>query len=438
MTEERIEMSQQERDWLQWLKMARDRKLTQKQAGERMGVTARWVRVLLKRMRRKGDRVVVHALRGQASNRKIEDSVRQRVVEILGGAEWRGYGPTLASEELAAEHGLLASKETVRKWMVEAGLWRARRARVERVQQWRARRACRGELVQWDSSEHDWLEGRGEKLYLVAMIDDATSQALGRLVRHDSTEENLRLLWTYLEKWGRPLEFYTDKASLFQTAPKAVHHREAPEQQPTQIGRALQELGIGWIPAHSPQAKGRIERFFGTAQDRLVKGLRKAGASSLEQANRYLEQVYLPLWNRRFTCPPAGTSEAHRPLGKQQELAAILSRVEDRVITNDYTFQFGRQRYQIQPAAVRRRMRGRRLRVEARLDGTVAACWEGRYLPITPVASSGPLPPRPRRRSSPPPPRPAPAAVNRAWMERFWRRPGPPLWKALEVSNATS
>ena len=430
-------MTQQERDWLHWLKMVRDRKLTQKQAAERMGVTARWVRVLLKRMRRKGDRVVVHALRGGVSNRRVDDAVRQRAVEILGGAEWRGYGPTLAAEELAAEHGLLVSKETVRKWMVGAGLWRARRARVERIHLWRPRRSCRGELVQWDSSEHDWLEGRGEKLYLVAMIDDATSRALARFVRQDSTAENLRLLWTYLEGWGRPLAFYTDKASLFHSTPQAPHHREAPEQQPTQIGRALQELGIGWIPAHSPQAKGRIERFFGTAQDRLVKGLRKADASSLEPANRYLEEVYLPEWEQRFTCAAADPSEAHRPLEKQHELAAILSRVEQRVITNDYTFQWGGQRYQILPEAVRRGMRGQRLRVEARLDGTVAARWEGQYLEITPVghqplAQPG-LPP-----SAPARPRQPKAPVNRAWMQRFWQRPSPPLWKALQVSNATS
>jgi len=207
---------------------------------------------------------------------------------------------------------------------------------------WRPRRECFGELVQWDTSEHDWLEGRGPKLYLIGMMDDATSRALGRFVEHDSTAENMRLLWRWLERFGRPLEYYTDKAGLFQVNRPLHYNKHLDEAPPlTQIGRALKELGIGWIGAHSAPAKGRIERFFGTAQDRLVKGLRKAGASTLEAANQYLERVYLPLWNQRFTVEPANGSDAHRRLLVEHELAAILSHVEERVITNDYTFQFG-------------------------------------------------------------------------------------------------
>jgi transposase InsO family protein len=133
--------------------------------------------------------------------------------------------------------------------------------------------------VQWDTSEHDWLEGRGEKLYLIGMIDDATSKLTARFVRHDSTEESLRQLRHYIDQHGRPVSVYTDKASLFQVAPRAIHHRDAPEEQRSQIGRALKELNIEWIAAHSPQAKGRIERAFQTAQDRLVKGLRQVGAN---------------------------------------------------------------------------------------------------------------------------------------------------------------
>jgi hypothetical protein len=155
-------------------------------------------------------------------------------------------------------------------------------------------------MVQWDTSEHDWLERRGPQLYLIHMIDDATSELTARFVEHDSTEENMRLLWSYLELHGRPLTFYTDKAAMFHTTPKVyrkstdLSRDERQPAPPTQIGRALRELGIVWIAAHSPQAKGRIERSFGTAQDRLVKGLRVAGARSLEQANRYLDQEFGP------------------------------------------------------------------------------------------------------------------------------------------------
>jgi len=437
VNQERIEMSQQERDRLHWLKLAGEKKITQRQAAERMGVSQRWVRKLLRKLKRKGDRAVVHGLRGRPSNRRIAEKVRARAVELIR-VEYRDFGPTLASEYLGAEHGIEVGKETVRKWMVETKLWRPKRARIGEVHVWRPRRDCFGELVQWDTSEHDWLEGRGPKLYLIGMIDDATSRALGRFVGHDTTAENMRLLWRWLERFGRPLEYYTDKASLFQVN-RPLHYNKHLEEAPalTQIGRGLQELGIGWIPAHSAPAKGRIERFFGTAQDRLVKGLRKAGASTLEAANAYLEQVYLPLWNQRFTVEPAQASDAHRRLLAEHQLAAILSHVEERVITNDYTFQFGAQRYQIQKNSIAPRMRGSQLRVEVRLEGTLAARWEGRYLEIAPC---------PVRPPSPPPlvyPRKTPAAagprkVNRAWMEGFWERPSPPTWWAIQQSNRSS
>lgn len=231
--------------------------------------------------------------------------------------------------------------------MIGAGLWRSRKRECIQVHCWRQRRACFGELVQWDTSVHDWLEGRGERIYLVAMIDDATSRRFARFVRHDSTEENLHVLWQYLELHGRPVEFYTDKASLFEVAPKLQDQWEGQQLPLTQITRALVELGIGRISAHSPQAKGRVEPCFATAQDRLVKGLRLRRANTLKQANEYLESEFLPEWNQRFTVTPANTTDAHRPLGATHDLPAILSHVEQRTITNDYTLQFRGQRYQI-------------------------------------------------------------------------------------------
>ena len=270
-------MTQRDRDRLVVLKKAQKRLITQKQAASELELTERQVRRLLKRLKAKGDKAVIHALRGRPSNRKLGEEVRQKALAILSLPEWHDFGPTLASYHLAKDHDIGIGREALRQMMMEAGLWRAKRQKVEDVHVWRPRRSCRGELVQWDTSEHDWLEGRGEKLYLIHMIDDATSELLARFVRHDSTEENMRLLWTYLEKNGRPVAFYTDKASLFRTAPKvrrdskALPQEEQCEMPPTQIGRALNELQIVWIAAHSPQAKGRVERSFDTAQDRLVK-----------------------------------------------------------------------------------------------------------------------------------------------------------------------
>jgi transposase len=277
------------------LKKARKKLITQREAAEELGVSIRQVRRLLQALKERGDKAVIHGLRGRPSNRKIADRIEQKADKILSPPVYEGFGPTLASEYLAKRHGIEASRETVRKWMMRAKLWRGRKGQLRQVLMWRPRRSRFGELVQWDTSEHDWLEGRGEKLYLIAMIDDASSRLFARFVRHDSTEENMKLLWSYLEKFGRPLAFYTDKASIFQTAQRRKRdepaiEKDAVDMPPTQIGRALQELGIAWIAAHSPQAKGRVERNFGTAQDRLMKGMRVAGVKTLEQANDYLNK----------------------------------------------------------------------------------------------------------------------------------------------------
>jgi transposase len=332
-------MTQQERDRLVALKKAKKGLITQRQAAEELGQSERHIRRLLVKLRSEGDRAVIHALRGRRSNRKVAEKTRAEAVAILSRKVYHGFGPTLAGEYLGKQHGIAVSRETVRAWMTEARLWRPKEQAPGTVHIWRERRARCGEMVQWDTSEHDWLEGRGPKLYLISMIDDASSRVHARFVLHDSTEENMRLLWSYLELHGRPLSFYTDKASLFQTAPKvarditALPRDERDPLPPTQIGRALAELGIVWIAAHSPQAKGRIERSFQTDQDRLVKGLRVAGVKTLAQANSYLEKEFIPWWNQTLTVVPASADDAHRLLGKEHSLAASLSYVEPRQVS---------------------------------------------------------------------------------------------------------
>jgi hypothetical protein len=371
MQEEKLLLTQRDRDRLKVLQEVRKGHLRQTQAAEQLKLSERWVRALVKRIGRQGDRAIVHGLRGRASVRRIPEKVEKRAVDIVR-REYTDFGPTLASEYLAQHHAIAVSRETLRKWMVRAGIWKRRKQRLEEIHIWRRRRACFGELVQWDTSEHTWLEGRGPKLYLIAMVDDATSHALARFVEHDSTAENMRLLWSWMQRHGRFVEAYTDRASLFETnRPYQRDEERNGKLAETQIGRALRELQIAWIAARSPQAKGRVERFFETAQDRLVKGLRKAKVCSLEAANRYLEQQYLPLWNERFTVQPASEMDAHRPLGKQHSLASILSHVEQRVIGRDYTLRFGARLYQIERQQIRPRLRGQTVRVERWLDGTI-------------------------------------------------------------------
>ncbi len=427
---ERIGMSQEERDWLEWLKRARDKKMTQREAAERMGVSQRWVRKLLKRMKREGDRVVVHGLRGRASNRKIAAEVRARAVEILKQPDWHDFGPAFASEQLAKRYGIGISDETLRGWMIQAGLWKSGGRKIEAAHCWRPRRSAFGELVQWDTSEHDWLEGRGPVRYLVRLIDDATSWSWGRFVERDATPFNMAVLWEYIGKNGRMVDVYTDRDSMFAVPPRPG---ESPERRReadrlTQLGRALRELGIGSILAYSPQAKGRIERSFRTAQDRLVKQLRLAKVSTLEAANAFLEREYWPEWNASFARPVEDFPNQHRALTPQLELAAILCHVEERAIGNDYTFSFAGRRYQIARAEAQAGMRHQRLRVELRLDGQLKARYRGRYLDIAEcgarVAASQPVPRQPVRKDHN-------AGGKSSWMEGFFDRPSPPLWKAI-------
>jgi transposase len=427
---ERIAMSQEERDKLDWLKRANDGSISQREAAKRIGVSDRWVRILLKRMKKRGDAVVVHGLRGRASNRKIAAKQQARAMEILKQPDWYDFGPTFASEQLTKRHGIELSDETLRQWMIQAGLWKSRGRKIEDVHCWRPRRSAFGELVQWDTSEHDWLEGRGPVRYLVRLIDDATSWSWGRFVEHDRTPFNMAVLWEYLEKNGRMVDVYTDRDSMFQVAPRAGESEQARIQADrlTQIGRSLRELGIGWIAAYSPQAKGRIERSFLTAQDRLVKDLRLAKVSTMQAANAFLETEYWPEWNRRFARPVGDYPNQHRALTPPLELAAILCHVEQRVIGNDYTFSFAGRRYQIARDHAQAGMRHQRLRVELRLDGELKARYQQRYLNIAEcsarLAAPAPALPKPVRKDHN-------TGGKSSWMQGFFDRPSPPLWKAI-------
>jgi transposase len=369
---DRIEMSQRERDRLKVLHTVIDGKRSQAEAARLLRLSIRQVRRLQRRLQAQGDSALVHGLRGRPSNRRLDPKTKQRVLRVYR-KDFADFGPTLASEKLA-ERGLVVSPDTLRRWLLAEGLWQRRRRRDPHRSR-RPRRACFGELVQMDASVHAWTEGRGEEMVLITLIDDASNRLLARFYPAGTVETHFDLFGRWLRQYGRPLALYTDRHSIFAPQDKG----RAVTVGQTQFGRALEELDIELIRAYSPQAKGRVERSFGTAQDRWVKELRLAKVRTCAQANTLLEERLLPQWQQRFTVTPAQARDAHRALGAQHNLAAILSIQERRVVANDYTIRFQNRLYQL-GKPIWPGERGGKVIVELRLDGTMAIRFGGRYL----------------------------------------------------------
>jgi DNA-binding Lrp family transcriptional regulator len=412
MEKDRIEMSQRERDVLKVMSLVLSGKRSQAEAARLLGRSERQVRRIQRRLEELGDAGVVHRLRGRPSNRAMAKASRSKALSLYR-RHYQGFGPTLAAEKLAQEHDLAMSVETLRGLLLAEGLWQRKRHR-DRHRQRRARRACFGEMVQADASLHDWLEGRGPMLTLVGMIDDATDRIVCRFFESETAQAYMDVLGRWIGKHGRPASWYSDRHGIFRAEERVAGYDEK-RPVPTQFSRALGELGIELILANSPQAKGRVERLWGTAQDRLVKELRLAKARTVEQANAVLEGKFVCWFNRRCTHKPASVNDAHRPPGKGQDLSAILSIQETRVVGNDYTIRFENRVYQLLPPAWPG-LRGGKVIVERRADGSMRVRFKNRYLEYRAVQENkdqdgggekpGALPPSPRSLA----PGPIPAA----------------------------
>jgi len=396
--EDRISMSARERDVLKVMGAVVSGERTQVEAARLLSKSVRQVRRIARRLEAEGDRGVIHRLRGRSSNHRSSPQLRAEVLSTYR-RDYPDFGPTLASEKLS-ERGLSVSAGTLRRWLLAEGLWERKRQR-DRHRRRRERRECFGELVQVDTSIHDWLEGRGaEPIVLVAMIDDATSRVLARFYEGETVEAYMDLLGRWLSRQGRPVAVYTDHDSVFE-----AQRRGEKVVGTTQYSRALEELGIELILANSPQAKGRVERLFGTLQDRWVKELRLAGVKTRAEANALVDTKLLPEFNRRFSQEPRSANDAHRPLGVGKQLSAILSLQSQRVVGNDYTIRFHNRVYQLDQPALPG-LRGGRVIVEERLDGTLALRFGTQYLGYR---EWGALPPDPRSLS----PAPHPAGGER-------------------------
>jgi hypothetical protein len=428
--EELLTMTTQEIDRLRIIRQVLEHQLRWREAAAQLRVSVRQMARLCARVRAEGSKGIIHRLRGRPSNHRLRPGLVARALRLVQ-QHYPDFGPTFANEKLRERHRLTLSTGTLRQGMIRAGLWRPRRQRP-RHRTWRPRRACLGELVQLDGSDHAWFEARGPRCVLVSYVDDATSRTLqGEFVAVEDTLTLLRTTKAYLERSGRPVAFYVDKDSIYRVNRQATIEEQLQDTAPlTQFTRAMHELGIAVIPANSPAAKGRVERSFGTHQDRLVKELRLAGISTIPEANRFLRTRYFPTHNRRFAVEPANPTNAHRPLLPTHDLDAILSLQTTRTIERDFTVRLKNRFFQLGPQQPVRLRPGDTVLIEQRLDGTLHLRAKGRYLSFTPIAKPAPRPsgvaalaPRRDRRRHGWVTRPAPTHPwKRAWSRRRQRQ----------------
>lgn len=373
-------MTARELDRLKVVREVLGGRLKQKEAAAQLGVSTRQVRKVCRRVRREGNKGIIHGLRGKRSNHRLAKGLLDRAIRTVQ-TRYADFGPTLANEKLAELHGIELSTSVLRQGMMQASLWKTHKAKT-RHRAWRERRACLGELVQLDGSTHAWFEKRAAECVLIAYIDDATGRV--QYAEFAETEATLTLMkttGTYLRCHGRPVAFYVDKDSIYKVNRQASIDEELRDSQATtQFARAMKELDILMINAHSPQAKGRVERLFGTLQDRLVKELRLAEINTISQANEFLCHTFVPQHNKRFSVQARNSTDAHRPLRRSDKLEETLSIRVDRTLMNDYTLRHSNRWYQIsaqQPVRVRP---GDTISVEMRLDGTIHLRFKGCYL----------------------------------------------------------
>lgn len=398
-----LTLTQKERDRLVIVHQVAEGLLTMEEAARRYGVGLRHMRRVMRRFEREGDRYVIHGLRDRPSNRSLPTELRAKALTKAREELYGDFGPTLLSEHLERDPEIgWVDPSTLRLWMITEELWEPKK-RKHRHRRRRERRSAFGEMVLMDTSIHPWLEGRSdEEIVLIALIDDATSRLYCRFFPRDTGAANRQLLVEYLERFGRMGAVYADRAGHFQVHFRSKQRRKRDQAEAlTLIERGLSELDIELIRALSPQAKGRVERLFGTLQDRLIKEMRVAGISSMAEANRFLEEVFIPFWDPRFSVEPAEAVDAHRALSPDLDLLRVFAETEERVIRSDFTFRYKNQHYQIEESQAHGAMPKSRVVIERRLDGSTRVRWKEGYL--KPVAIAG----RPAR-PAPPKPEPTP------------------------------
>lgn len=370
-------MSQPELTRLEVIQRVKRKTLKQRQAAELLSVSVRQVKRLCKAYQASGAAGLISKRRGQPSNNRLSEKTINKARQLLR-TRYPDFGPTLATEKLAIE-GVSLSVETVRQLLIGEGLWKAKAVRRPVIHQLRERRARLGELVQIDGSPHDWFEGRAPKCTLLVFVDDATSRLMYlQFVKAETTFNYFAAVRSYLTEFGKPLAFYSDKFGVFRVnMPNALSGTGL-----TQFGRALKELDIELICAHSPQAKGRVERANQTLQDRLTKELRLRDLSSLQAANAYLPEFIVD-YNQRFAVAPRSTESAHRPLAKGEDLERVLTLCEQRTLSKNLTLSYNNVIYQINTKRAAYTMRGAQVEVREKSNGQLTIEYKQRPLEYT-------------------------------------------------------
>lgn len=363
-----IMISQKELRQLHVIRKVLDKQLKQTEAADILHLTDRQIRRIVKRVRAEGNTGITHRSRGKPSGRARSRNIRDKAIKLYK-EKYKGFGPTLATEKLFEIDKIKISDETLRGWLIKEGEWKKARKR-KKHRQWRERKECFGQMIQMDGSHHDWLEGRGPKLVLMGYIDDATGNVFARFYDYEGTIPAMDSFKQYVEQYGIPQSLYLDKHSTYKSTGRLTIEEELKglREPQSQFERALEELGVEAIHANSPQAKGRIERLFGTFQDRAIKEMRLKQIASKEEANRFLEE-YLPVYNQRFSITPAKEVNLHREIPKGIDLNRIFSIKTKRALRNDFTIAYNKQLYQIEDTPPATRIKT--VVVEERIDGTI-------------------------------------------------------------------
>jgi transposase len=398
--------------------------LTLKAAAVLMDVSYRQAKRLYRRYQRAGATGLKHGNAGRPSNRRTPAGRRRRALALIrakysGGVDER-FGPTLAAEHLASEDGLTVDHETLRRWMVAAGLWSRVRKRSPHRRR-RERMAHFGELVQLDGSVHPWFEDRGPQSCLLTLVDDATGRSLGRFGAQETIWAAVGVLRAWITRYGIPRALYTDWKNVYVRRP-TEDERATGAAPLTQFGRMCAALGIRIIPASSPQAKGRIERNHGTQQDRLVKKLRRKGIAAVPDANVFLEAEYWADHNRRFAQAPASPDDYHVAVPRGVCLDAVFRLEETRSVSNDWVVRYDNRYFQLARQSHRPPARAH-VQVYEAADGRLEIRYRDRVVQWQEIAAASVLASRAASPQAWLPPRAAPAPVTAAPLSAPRRRP---------------